>query len=159
MINDEVQEGALDTDLDIDTTDPHTNDDVDVGDPRTQLEIPITDEDSGTDVLYGQQYDFVVDEIPTNNDALERIQDIPAPIDLQNIGEPRISQAELSTVDKNDKIGMNKSTDDEGQIGGVNDEQIGGAKAHTRVHFVRDPYLLRDRKPKQSVLHTECEVI
>ena len=33
-------------------------------------------------------------------------------------------------------------------IGGVNDEQIGGAKAHTRVHFVRDPYLLRDRKPK-----------
>ena len=151
MINDEIQEGALDTDLDIDTTDHHTNDDVDVGDPRTQLEIPISDEDSSTDVLYGQQYDFAVDEILTNNDALERIEDIPAPhelIDLQNIGEPRISQAELSTVDINDKVGMNKSTDDEGQIGGVNDEQIGGEKAHTRVHFVRDPYLLRDRKPK-----------
>ena len=72
MINDEIQEGALESDLDIDSADPHTNDDVDVGDPRTQLEIPITDEDSSTDVFYGQQYDFVVETIqlwdnPTSN--------------------------------------------------------------------------------------------
>ena len=102
-----------------------------------------------------------MDEILTNNDALERIEDTPAPqklIDVQNIGEPRISRAEQSTVDKNDKVGINKSTDDEGQIGGVSEEQIGGAKAHTTVHFVREPSLLRDRKSKQSVLHTECEV-
>ena len=53
-IDDEIQEGALESDLDIDTTNPNTDGDVDVDDPRTQLETLITDEDSSTDVPYGQ---------------------------------------------------------------------------------------------------------
>ena len=116
MINDEIQEGVLESDLDIDTTDPYTNGDVDVDDPRTQIETPITYEDSSTEVPYVQQYDFA-DEILIHNDALERIEDTPAPhelIDVANIGEPIISRAEQSTVDENDKVGINESTDDEG---------------------------------------------
>ena len=75
---------------------------------------------------------------------------------MQNIGDPRISQAELSTVGKNDKVGMNKSTDDEVQIGDVNDEQIGGANAHTRVHFVRDPYLLKQTLSWTENINNQC---
>ena len=76
-----------------------------------------------------------MDEIPTNNDVLGRIEGMSAPhgfIDLQNMGEPKITQAEPSAAGENifdNKFSKNKSTDDEGQIGGVNEEQIGGAKA------------------------------